>query len=77
MVANYKTLIIELKKKLKSFDIKDDDILLIIKNLNVNKAHGWYQLSIRMIKACGNSKSFKACGNSKSLSHWSLCLNLW
>ena len=32
------------EKRLISFDIKDDDILLIIKNLNVNKAHGWDQL---------------------------------
>ena len=27
-------------KRLTSFDIKDNDILLIIKSLNVNKAHG-------------------------------------
>ena len=32
------------EKRLISFDIKDDDILLIIKILNVNKAHGWDQL---------------------------------
>ena len=40
-------------KRIRSFDIKNDDILLTIKNLNVNKAHGWDQLSIGMIKACG------------------------
>ena len=28
------------------------------KNLNVNKAHGWDQVSIRIIKACGNSIPF-------------------
>ena len=50
---SYKT-----EKRPTSFDIKDDDILLIIKKLNVNKAHGWDQLSVRMIKACGNSISF-------------------
>ena len=49
---SYKT-----KKRLRSFDIKDDVILLIIRNLNVNKAHGRDRLSIRMIKACGNSIS--------------------
>ena len=40
--------------------MKGDDILLIIKNLNVDKAHEWDQLSIRirMIKACGKSISF-------------------
>ena len=50
---SYKT-----EKRLTSFDIKEDDILLIIKNLKVNKAHRWDQLSIRMIKACSNSISF-------------------
>ena len=49
---SYKT-----EKRLTSFDIKDDSILLTIKNLNVNKAHGWVQLPIRMIRACGNSTS--------------------
>ena len=32
-------------------------MFLVIKNLNLNKAHGWDQLQIRMIKACGNSIS--------------------
>ena len=49
---SYKT-----KKILTSFDIKDD-ILPIIKNLNVDKAHGWDQLSIRMIKTCGDAITF-------------------
>ena len=49
---SYKT-----ENRLTSFDIKDD-ILLTIKNLNVDKGHGCDQLSIRMIKACGNSISF-------------------
>ena len=44
---SYKT-----EKILTSFDIKDDDILSIIKNVNVDKAHGWIQLSMRMIKTC-------------------------
>ena len=42
------------EKILTSFDIKDDDILLIMKNLNVDKA----QLSIRMIKTCDDSVTF-------------------
>ena len=46
------------EKTLTSFDIKDDDILPIIKNLNVDKAHGSDQLSIRMIKTCGDSITF-------------------
>ena len=50
---SYKT-----KKILTTFGRKDDDILSIIKNLNVDKAHGWGQLSIRMIKACGDSINF-------------------
>ena len=43
-------------KILTLFDIKD--ILSIIKNLNVDKAHGWDQLSIRMIKTCGDAITF-------------------
>ena len=50
---SYKT-----EKRLKTyFDIKDDYMFLVIKNLNLNKAHGWDQLQIRMIKAYGNSIS--------------------
>ena len=58
MVENYQTLVVKLKKRLTSFDTKDDDILPIIKNLNVDKVDGWDQLSIRMIKASGTSISF-------------------
>ena len=47
------------EKRLTFFEIKDDDKLLIIKNLNVNKAHGWDQLSGKMIKTCDNSISFQ------------------
>ena len=50
---SYKT-----EKILTSFDVKDDDILSIIKNLNVDKTHGWDQLSIRMIKTCGDAITF-------------------
>ena len=50
---SYKT-----EKILTSFDIKDDGILPITKNLNVDKAHGWDQLSIRMIKTCGDAITF-------------------
>ena len=57
-VANYQASVIKLKKILTSFDIKDDDILPITKNLNVNKAHGWDQLSVRMIKTYGDSITF-------------------
>ena len=58
MVANYQTLVIKLKKILTSFDVKDDDILPIIKKLNADKAHRLDQLSIRMIKICGDSITF-------------------
>ena len=44
-------------KILTSFDIKDYDIFSIIKSLNVDKAQ-WDQLSIRMIKSCGDANTF-------------------
>ena len=37
---------------LSTFDISDEKILRIIRSLNPNKAHGWDQISIRMIKLC-------------------------
>ena len=33
-------------------NIKEDDIYLILKNLNPQKAHGWDNISIRMIQLC-------------------------
>ena len=32
------------------FDISEEKILNIIRSLNPNKAHGWDEISIRMIK---------------------------
>ena len=52
---------------LSSFHSTKDDILRIINNLYPNKAHGHDEISIRMIKICGNSSCrplsiiFKSC----------------
>ena len=43
----------ETKNQLNSFAINGDEIFPIIKNLDVNKAHGCYNMSIRMIRLCG------------------------
>ena len=44
---NFKT-----NKGLFALNIKKDDILKIIRKLNVNKAHGHDDISIRMLKIC-------------------------
>ena len=44
-------------KRLKSFNINEKDTISIIKSLNSNKAHGYDNLSIRMIKICEESIS--------------------
>ena len=49
-VFNFKT-----NNWLKSFDINENHLHLIIKNLNANKAHGWDDLSIWMTQLCGKS----------------------
>ena len=41
--------------KLSSFDIEDEDIYKIIKTLDINKAHGHDEVSIRMLKLCDKS----------------------
>ena len=42
-------------KRLNHLEINGNDILKVIKDLNPNKAHGWDEISIRMIKLCGNT----------------------
>ena len=39
-------------ERLNYFDINENEILSIIKNLNASKTHGWEKISIRMIKLC-------------------------
>ena len=41
--------------QLREFVISDEKILRIIRNLNSNKAHGWDEISVRMIKICDES----------------------
>ena len=41
-------------KQLQSFDISDDEILKILSSLKTNKAHGPDDISVSMIKLCGN-----------------------
>ena len=52
MQVYYQSLDIELKN-VYSFAINENDIFLIIKNLNVDKANGWDKISIRIIHLCG------------------------
>ena len=42
-------------KKLNFFSVSEKDILLIIKALNSSKAHGYDNLSVKMIKLCEKS----------------------
>ena len=43
---------LNLTSKLSVINFTDDDILKIIRSLNINKAHGHDDISIRMIKIC-------------------------
>ena len=42
-------------KRIEKITFTDYHINLIIKNLNTGKAHGWDNMSIRMVKLCGKS----------------------
>ena len=42
-------------QKLSSSNIEDEDIYRIIKTLDINKAHGYDEVKIRMLKLCGES----------------------
>ena len=41
--------------RIKSFHVTQNDILAIVKTLDPNKAHGCDNVSIKMIKICGQS----------------------
>ena len=43
----------KIQKGISNIEIKEDHVLLIIKNLNPNKVHEWDNVSIRMIQLCG------------------------
>lgn len=45
----------ETKNRFNSFAINGDEIFLIIKNLDVNKGHGWYDMSIWIIRLSGKT----------------------
>ena len=40
---------------LTDFHVSDENILKIIRSLNPNKAHGWDEISVRMIKMCDSA----------------------
>ena len=42
-------------KSLSDIPFDESDIQVILKQLNPNKAHGWDNISIRMIQICGDS----------------------
>ena len=42
-------------KMLRNLNINENDISTIIRNLDPNKSHGWDNLSVAMIKLCGDS----------------------
>ena len=41
--------------RISSFHVTKEDILLIINALDSSKSHGWDNISIKMIKICGES----------------------
>lgn len=45
-------------KRLTFIDINEDDMLLSIRNLNVQKADVWDNVSITLIKTCDKSLTF-------------------
>ena len=42
-------------ERLNYFDINENKVLSITKNINASKAHGWHKMLIRMIKRCGKT----------------------
>ena len=55
ILAHYLFFSYKTQKRISDFEIKEDDILLIITIVNPNKAHGWDNVSIRLNQRCGKS----------------------
>ena len=47
--------------RLTTFEVHQDNIKEILKSLQTNKAHGWDNISIRMIKLCGDGLATPLC----------------
>ena len=64
------TIFFKTQSRLSSINFEKEDILKIIRNLNVNKAHGHDNISIKMLKTCNSvlaeplSLIYKNCINS-------------
>ena len=54
-VHPYKTTVLLTSSRRFTLDLNEKKIIKIIRNLNVHKAHGHDNISIRMIKICGKS----------------------
>ena len=52
MTVSYQKIKHILQKQVSSFDIEDEDLYKIIKSLDINKANGHNEVSIRMLKMC-------------------------
>ena len=52
-VFNFKT-----NNRLKSFDINENDLHLIIKNLNTNKVHGWNDIVMGEVNSLTTKVTF-------------------
>ena len=67
------TIIYRTENRLSAISFKDEDVLKIIKSLNINKAHGHDDISIRLLQICGAevvkplSLICKNCGKSQTL----------
>ena len=44
-----------MEERIQSITFSESDVIKIIRALDVNKAHGHYNILIRMIKLCNNS----------------------
>ena len=55
MQVPYQTFSIKTDERLNYFEINENDIISIVKSLNVSKACEWDKISIRTIKICGKT----------------------
>ena len=65
------------KNRLSKISFKDEDVLMIIQSLNVNKAHNHDDISIRLLQICGAEVVKNLSLICKNYALWGMFPNLW
>ena len=77
MIVFYNPVIYRTINRLSTISFKDEDVLKIIKSLNVNKTYGHYNISLRLLQICGAEGVKTLSVIFKNRVQYVIFINLW